>query len=62
MRDELLTDIGGFLWWLIVRRCKTELKKEQTKENWSRNYFFLIVIVFLIALMTLKVVPFVRSY
>jgi len=44
MRYELLTDFGGFLWWLLIKFCKTNLKEEQSKYKWSRNIFFLIVI------------------
>lgn len=44
MRYELLTDLGGFLWWLFIKFCKTDLKEEQSKEKWSRNIFFLITI------------------
>jgi len=42
MRYELLTNIGGFLWWILIKFCKTNLKSEQTKDKWSRNLFFLI--------------------
>jgi hypothetical protein len=44
MRFQLENDIGGFLWWLLIKFCKTNLKEEQSKEKWSRNIFFLIVI------------------
>jgi len=44
MRYQLESDIGGFLWWLLIRFCKTDLKEEQSKDKWSRNVFFLIAI------------------
>ena len=44
MRYELLTDLGGFLWWLLIKFCKTNLEKEQSKDKWSRNIFFLVAI------------------
>lgn len=43
MRHTLLTDIGGFLYWIIFKFCKTDLKEEQSKNNWSRNIFIFIV-------------------
>ncbi len=43
MRFQLENDIGGFLWWLLIKFRKTNLKEEQSKEKWSRNIFFLIV-------------------
>lgn len=44
MRYRLITDLGGFLWWVILRFCKTKLKEEQKQENWARNILFLIAI------------------
>jgi len=55
MRYEALTDLGGFLWWLIIRFAKTDLEDEQAKEKWARNLFFLIVIGLIIALFTIKI-------
>ena len=31
MRYEALKDVGGFLWWLIIRFAKTDLEDEQEK-------------------------------
>jgi hypothetical protein len=44
MRYGLLTDLGGLVWWLLIKFCKTNLEEEQSKDKWSRNIFFLIVI------------------
>ena len=46
MRYKDFTDIGGFLWWLIIKFCRTELKNEQAKENWSRNFLFFLAILY----------------
>jgi hypothetical protein len=43
MRYSYLADIGGFLWWLFIKFCKTNLKEEQTKSKWSRNIFVFLV-------------------
>lgn len=43
MRYTDLADIGGFLWWLFIKFCKTNLKEEQTESKWSRNIFVLLV-------------------
>lgn len=40
MRYRALTDLGGFLWWLLIKFAKTDLEEEQTKNNWARNIFF----------------------
>lgn len=52
MRYTDLSDIGGFLWWILIKFRQTKLKEEQTKlkeeqsnEKWARNIFFLIVVV-----------------
>ena len=54
MRYELLADIGGFLWWLLIKFCSTKLKDEQTKKKWSRNIFVFIVAIYLLLLSQLK--------
>ena len=55
MRYELLTDIGGLIWWVFIKFCSTELEKEQTKEKWSRNIIVFIVAAYLITFVTLKI-------
>ncbi len=55
MRYELLADIGGFLWWLLIKFCSTKLKDEQTKKKWSRNIFVFIVAIYLLAFITIKI-------
>jgi hypothetical protein len=55
MRYELLTDIGGFIWWFFIKFCSTKLEEEQTKEKWSRNIIVLIVAAYLIAFATIKI-------
>ena len=54
MRFRLEADIGGFLWWLFIKFCKTKLEDEQKEEKWSRNIFFLIVIGLTIAFVSIK--------
>lgn len=44
MRYIDFSDIGGFLWWIFVRFCKTDLKEEQSKNYWARNIFILIMV------------------
>jgi len=54
MRFQLESDIGGFLWWLLIKFCKTNLKEEQSKDKWSRNIFFLIVIGTVLGFVSVK--------
>ena len=54
MRFEDFSDIGGFLWWLLIKFCKTKLEEEQIKERWPRNIIFLLFITYLIAYITIK--------
>ena len=44
MRYKDLSDIGGFLWWILIKFKQTNLKEEQSKERWARNIIFLTVI------------------
>ena len=55
MRYELLTDIGGFIWWLLTKFCSTKLEEEQTQEKWSRNIIVFIVAIYLIAYISVKI-------
>ena len=45
MRYTDLSDIGRFLWWILIKFRQTKLKEEQSNEKWARNIFFLIVVV-----------------
>ena len=45
MRYTDLSDIGGFLWWILIKFRQTKLKEEESNEKWARNIFFLIVVV-----------------
>lgn len=45
MRYTDLSDIGGFLWWILIKFRQTKLKEEQSNKKWARNIFFLIVVV-----------------
>ncbi len=54
MRYQLESDIVGFLWWLLIKFCKTNLKEEQSKDKWSRNIFLLIVISIIIGFIAVK--------
>ena len=45
MRYTDLSDIGGFLWWILIKFRQTKLKEEQSNEKWARNIFFLIAVV-----------------
>jgi hypothetical protein len=47
-------NIGGFLWWGIVKFGKTELEEETKDENASRNIFVFYLLVFLISFITVK--------
>ncbi|WP_177190217.1 hypothetical protein [Myroides guanonis] len=44
MTYSIYSDLGGFLWWIFVRFCKTDLKEEQSKNYWARNIFVLIMV------------------
>jgi hypothetical protein len=46
--------IGGFLWWLLIRFCKTKLEDEQTHDKMARNVFFIVMIVFVMMFIAVK--------
>jgi|GEM_PF-989373 len=50
----LIVEIGGFLWWLLIKFCKTSLEKEQDHKYSARNIFFLCVVFLFIAYIKVK--------
>jgi hypothetical protein len=54
MRYILLTDFGGFLWWSLIKFCKTKLKDEQSEDKWARNILFVIVLGLIVAFISIK--------
>lgn len=49
-----IVDLGGSLWWVLIRFCRTKLSDEHKKEKSARNFVFLIFICYLIAFVTIK--------
>lgn len=54
MRYTDLSDIGGFLWWLLIKQCKSNLVDERKEEKWARNIFFLILLGVFIGFISTK--------
>ena len=53
-RNTFFVEIGGVLWWIFIRFCKTELKTEQSKKYEARNVLFIFVFIFIISLIKIK--------
>ena len=49
-----IVNLGGTLWWALIRFGRTKLADEHKYEKSARNFIFLIFICFLIAFFTLK--------
>jgi hypothetical protein len=54
MRFRLESNIGGLLWWILIKFCKTKLEDEQSDDKWSRNILFLIVLGLIVAFISIK--------
>ena len=54
MRFRLESNIGGFLWWLLIKFCKTKLLDEQSEDKWVRNILFLIVLGLITTFISIK--------
>lgn len=54
MRYPLFHYLGGLLWWIIIKFCKTDLQEEQGENNWARNVFFMIVIIIILSFIAIK--------
>ena len=51
---SLLNHLGGFIWWLCVKFCRTSLKEEQAENKWSRNIFLMIVLIIFLGIVSVN--------
>ena len=51
---RVFRDIGGLIWWGVVKLGRTKLELEQAKINWSRNVNVSICFILLITYLILK--------
>lgn len=42
MRYTDFSNLGGFIWWLLIKFKQTKLKDEQSNHNWARNIFVVL--------------------
>jgi hypothetical protein len=54
MRYGIFSDIGGFIYWLVFKFCKSDLQIELSKKNWARNIFITMVTIFIITFLSVK--------
>jgi hypothetical protein len=54
MRYPFLHYLGGFLWWLLIKFCKTNLEDEQAENNRIRNLVFSITLGIVITFISVK--------
>jgi hypothetical protein len=46
--------LGGLLWWIFIKFCKTDLEAEQAEDKRIRNTLFTIVIGLIIGFIAVK--------
>lgn len=50
---ELVSDVGGLIWWVFFRFCKTKLKDEINILKRERNIFVFIISTYILAFLIL---------
>ena len=50
-----IVNLGGSLWWILVRFCKTKLSEEHKTEKSARNFIFLVFICYLLIWISIKI-------
>jgi hypothetical protein len=55
MRYPFLHYLGGFLWWLIIKFCRTKLEDEQAEQKRVRNILFSIILGLIATFISIKV-------
>jgi len=54
MRFQLLSDIGGFIYWIIIKFCKSDLEIELAKNNWARNILIFLILFVIVMFISVK--------
>jgi hypothetical protein len=54
MRYPLPDYLEGFLWWIFIKFCKTDLEAEQAEDKRVRKIFFTLVIGTALAFVSVK--------
>jgi len=54
MEFDVFGELGGFLWWVFIRFCQTDLKEEQKEDKKPRNLIFLIGLGLLIGFVSIN--------
>ena len=54
MRYPFLHYLGGFIWWILIKFCKTDLTIEQSEDNRIRNILFSLAIGIILGFITVK--------
>jgi hypothetical protein len=47
--------VGGFIWWILIKFCRTKLENEQEEKYDSRNIFLFYVLIIIIGFISVKV-------
>lgn len=55
MGNPLFRYLGGYIWWIFIKFCRTEIEDEQKIENAARNIFTSIVVIMIIAFVSIKI-------
>ncbi len=45
LRNAFFIEIGGILWWGIIRFCRTRLEEETSDKYKARNVLFLFIFI-----------------
>ena len=53
MSYMFLSYIGGFIFWVVFKLCKTSYNDEISNKNIERNILFLLVTILIIAFLTI---------
>ena len=55
-KNRPIIELGGFLWWLLIRFGRTSLKKEQSEKYGARNILFICVLVMFCSFIKIKII------
>ena len=55
MSYMFLSYLGGFIYWMLIKFCKTSYNEEIEEKNIVRNIIVLIIFIFIVAFFSIKI-------
>lgn len=55
MFHYFLSDVGAFIYWVLIKFCRTSYEDEAKEENLERNIIVFIISIFIAAFVVIRI-------